>query len=51
METHVTDMVVHIPTYQCAFLLAFSVHERMASAAQNTHLDLDSCAINGCFFA
>lgn len=50
METHVTDMVVHLPAHQHSFLLAFSTHERMASIAQNTYPDAYSCTIDGCFF-
>ena len=49
METHVADMVVHLPTHQHSFLLAFSTHERMASIAQNIDTDAHSRTINGCF--
>lgn len=50
METHVADMVVHLPAHQHSFLLAFSADERMASIAQNTYPDAYPCALNGCFF-
>lgn len=50
METHVVDMVLHLPAHQYPFLLAFSVNERMASVAQNIDSYAHSSAFNGCVF-